>query len=1007
MLFDNISRFWEDPAQVGWRRLPMRATFFPVAAGWAPDTEEAGRNPFLLDLNGSWSFKLFDAPEEVPQLHEIGDWGTIEVPGNWTTQGYDHPHYTNVIMPFDNPPPTVPRRNPTGVYRRSFTITEEAIERRAVLHVGAAESCSVVYVNGRLVGMGKDSRLPTEYDITEYVSVGENDLAIVVIRWSDGSFVEDQDHWWMAGIHRDVFVLFRPKSYIRDVFAHADYDPETGAGTLDLEISVEPGYNDATVEAHLYDPDRERVPEAHWSTPLGTDLTRGENVVKGQIALPSVAPWSSEQPSRYTLVIQLDTDTCGTDVVPLRIGFRRVEIANRQLLINGRPVLIRGVNRHDHHPETGKTVDRDTMMKDIRLLKQFNFNAVRTSHYPNDPAWYELCDRYGIYLIDEANIESHAYYNEVCRDPGYRGAFLDRGSRMVERDKNHPSIIQWSLGNESGYGENHDALAGWIRRRDPSRPLHYEGAVRTTSTAEQRWAGGQHATDTVCPMYPAVDDIRAWGEAGKDLRPLIMCEYSHAMGNSNGNLAEYWDVIRATPGLQGGFIWDWVDQGLTKTDENGRKYFAYGGDFGDEPNDGTFCINGMIWPDRTPHPACWEFKKLVQPIRVESLGAGSVRITNERDFTDTSDLAFRATISREGAVVGSHDVEVPPIAPGESIAVELSEGDDTYDADTVTVSAYLAAETPWADAGHEVAWEQVRSGETEKDPRPLVPCRPAAETFDFACGRMEVTFDPEARSPVSLAFDGKELLAAPPSLTIWRPPIDNDGIAHVPDEPQRVLSRWRRLGLQGSTVSRSTMAFDGNAVAIAGEIVAGDGATTLPFREKYHVGRVDGDARLVVTYEVDATIEDLPRIGCAWTFLAGYEQVEWTGRGPHENYPDRKRGARFGRFKRSMDAMYVPYIHPQENGLRCDVSDVTLLGENLPPVRFEFAVPLMFRALHVGDDELTQAKHTNEVDRREETFLHIDVHQRGLGGASCGPDALPEYRSRVGTYKWSIAIMMG
>ena len=548
--------------------------------------------------------------------------------------GYDRPHYTNVQMPWGNARPACPDANPTGLYRHGFEVPAEWNGRRIVLQIGGAESVLYVWVNGHPVGMGKDSRLPQEFDITDFVEWGKkNLLCCAVVKWSDATFIEDQDQWWMGGIFRDVFLYATAPTHIADVFALADLKPDLTTGLLTVTTKIgfpgepEDGWS---VEAQLYGPGGAAVFSALLAGPLkaATKHRDHEQAPLGQVVLRAEVPtpslWSSETPSLYTLTVALYSPA--GDVVEAtgcRLGFRRVEIGDRELQINGRPVLIRGMNRHEHDPVRGKAITRESMIADIQLMKRFNVNAVRTSDYPNAEAWYDLCDEYGLYLVDEANLESHAFQNEMCRDPAYASAFVERGLRMVERDKNHASVILWSLGNESGYGPNHDAMAGWIRHYDPSRPLFYEPAIwgwdKTPGPSLYelmgRWGwdrpkSGKPASDIICPMYFPISSLVKWAQFDDpdDRRPLILCEYSHAMGNSNGSLGDYWDAFEAYDGLQGGFIWEWVDHGLAQTTADGRPYFAFGGDFGDKPNDLNFCCDGIVGADRVPHPALWEFK---------------------------------------------------------------------------------------------------------------------------------------------------------------------------------------------------------------------------------------------------------------------------------------------------------------------------------------------------------------------------------------------------------------
>ena len=641
-------------------------------------------------------------------------------------QGHDYPHYTNVQMPFSHQPPKVPEENPTGVYRTNFTLPKAWKERRTVIHFSGVESTFFVFCNGNQVGFGKDSRTPVEFDLSSWIKTGKNQLTVIVVRWSDGSFLEDQDHWWMAGIHGSVYLRSRGKTFVEDMFPRGELNHGLDSGSLDVEARVkfagqaEVGWK---VGIQLIDPEEnhvfptmsvEEIPIAEQ-----TRINLGHLIrIYKKVKTPRL--WSSETPNLYTVLICL-FDPSGKEVewTSCKIGFRRIEIKNREMLINGMPVLIYGVNRHEHDPVNGKTVSRESMLEDVLLMKQYNFNAVRCSHYPNDPHWYELCDEYGIYVVDEANIETHHYYGRLCREPQWTNAFLDRTIRMVETNKNHPSIIMWSLGNESGYGPNHAACAGWIRERDSSRLLHYEGALRPEFQGDWKPNEGFNtlATDVVAPMYPAINDIVEWVKTTKDERPLIMCEYSHAMGNSNGSLSDYWDVIRENHGLQGGFIWDWVDQGL---DAEGKDEWKYGGDFGDKPNDANFCINGLVWPNRKPHPAMHEFKKLVQPVQAYAIDLkhGKLELLNRRYFTGLEDILLEWRLEIDGETVQKGKIKTLKANPGQKVQVglnlkepEVQTGQEVY----LYLCYILKKPCKWADLGHNFGWDQFRIKEFERN----------------------------------------------------------------------------------------------------------------------------------------------------------------------------------------------------------------------------------------------------------------------------------------------------
>lgn len=788
---------WETPELTNKNRLPMRSFLYPFPAEDAALADAVagprGRaansgstpsgTPWILSLDGSWRFTLAQSPEATPDGWAVptfndASWGTISVPGSWSLQGYDKPHYTNVVMPFGNVPPSAPRTNPTGLHRTRFVLPKGWEGRRVVLRVGSAESFLAVYANGTRVGFSKDARLPAEFDLTPFLKSGENVLALMVVRYSDSSYIEDQDQWWLGGLHRSVLLYSTEAAYIADVDARAKLsaaspaagevelcvklgftiDPARDAqaeGTAPTDYAANPASTAADaaagpadtvkgdgrtyrVRSTLYGPEGKEIAKATIEVGALYRLSRWEARTTLPVASPSI--WSAETPSLYVLTVTL-LDPSGREIesTACRIGFRTVEVRDRKLLINGKRVLIKGANRHEHDEKTGKTLTLQSMIRDIELLKRHNFNAVRTSHYPNDERWYELCDEYGLYLIDEANIESHAHYDQLCRDPRWLLAFTDRVSRMALRDKNHASVIIWSLGNESGYGANHDAAAGWLRSFDPSRPLHYEGACRPD------WGQGRHpldsagrgkmATDIVSTMYPTVAFLEEWDRSTEDDRPFIMCEFSHAMGNSNGSLSDYWALVESGRGLQGGFIWEWMDHGLlvgpggadtptslyapgpnaaetaahddtpTGKAANGAasgsgKAWRYGGDFGESPADLDFIADGLVFPDRKLKPAMAECAFLFRPIRVHAglpadyfvrkerhAGSpstdaapewGTVFVENRFDFIDLGGISLSWSVvsgdpsRKEGdGVVATGKAALPAIASGAIERVSL------------------------------------------------------------------------------------------------------------------------------------------------------------------------------------------------------------------------------------------------------------------------------------------------------------------------------------------------
>ena len=1095
------SSFWTTPEITGVNRLPGRATLYPFDSEEAALAGDREASPWWRPLDGQWRFHLVRRPEATPPEFsgvdfDDSDWDHITVPGNWTRQGYDRPIYTNVKMPWDEQPPGVPRQdNPTGLYRTHFDVPASWRGRRVVLHFGSVESCFRVWVNGREVGLGKDSRVPSEFDITPYLEwnnavaasdgeslasgIGErgetarsdqaasgaaqagfraadrnpaNDpapgravIAVQVIRWSDGSFIEDQDHWWMAGIHREVYLYSTGHMHLEDVFARGDLDEACRDGELAVQVRLgeqEMWPEGWSLRVRLVDPRGRDV----LRKPLSADCPGSEQIGNAgrvvRLSAPVKGPrqWSAETPELYTVVVSL-VDPSGklAEATSCRVGFRRIDLGHRELRVNGKVVLFKGVNRHDHDDATGKTVSRERLRQDVEVMKRLNVNAVRTSHYPNDPYFYQLCDEYGLYVVDEANIECHAFQpaDRLAQDPRWTAAFVDRCQHMVERDKNHPSILMWSLGNESGYGVNHDAAAGWIRGFDPSRLVHYEGAIRGHWSADHwatqgRQAGyGALSSDIICPMYPQVSSLVAFSEDDfPESRPLIMCEYSHSMGNSNGCLKEYWEAIESRPGLQGGFIWDWVDQGLTRTDERGVEYWAYGGDFGEERHDANFCINGLVWPDRTPHPgAASEVKYCYQYV---SVGAGrrrrEIAVRNKHDFLDLGHLQGHWSLQVDGKVMKKGRLLRLRTAPGASETVRLpfevprlSGGQECF----LDVWFVARQETRWCEKGYEVAREQVPLGAAKvKASRAIGRARAkvagtavagvtAAERggeLVLEAGDTRARLDMKTGALVGLALGDRELLVRGPRVALWRAPTDNDGIKSWAGQEHKPLGRWWKLGLhrlerEPATVTRRRVAGLPSVTAVT--LLRGTdddgGMHDLGEHRQTCVLLPDGALKVDNVLKLAAGVVDLPRIGVELVLAPQLEQLEWLGRGPGENYPDRKAGSPVGRYASAVTDLYVPYILPQENGARCDVRWCALHDDQVGLV-VAGAPHLILSALHHSAEDLTGAFHTHELEARPEVFLHLDLAQRGLGTASCGPDTLPEYRLAGGTHRWSYCL---
>ncbi|HVZ65009.1 MAG TPA: glycoside hydrolase family 2 TIM barrel-domain containing protein [Opitutaceae bacterium] len=1059
---------WENPELTSLNKLPPRATFdsFPTARG--ARARDRSKSPWWRSLDGQWSFQLAPDPRTAARWLAGDTTGAppatpIEVPGSWDLQGHGRPHYTNVQMPFPEEPPHVPSANPTGIYRRRFSVPAAWRGRRVVIHFGSADSVLCVYLNGVAVGLSKDSRLPAEFDLTAAVQFGrENELIAVVIKWSDATFIEDQDMWWLAGLHREVFVYATPQTFLADIFFKPRLDEGCTRAEFDLTVSVGYGgklHDGCTVEARLFDPSGRAVLARPLRQKVSSrrqihDHFRMKAFFRASVLEARLRLWSAEQPHLYTLLVTLRTPD-GDSHTAIRAGFRRVEVKGRNLLINGRRVLIKGVNRHEHHETRGKAVPRATMLQDVVTMKRFNFNAVRCSHYPDDPHWLELCDEHGLYVIDEMNLESHDFHAQLCDHLRYATPWLDRAMRMVVRDKNHPAIILWSLGNESGYGPGHDAAAGWIRGYDDSRPLHYEGAI-SKFQGKLTFAHGSRATDIICPMYPRLADLEAWGafaarhapkNAATQLdpvvlagaaalsehlkgvrrplppvplplhpldRPVIPCEYSHAMGNSNGSLADYFALFKSLPGLQGGFIWEWCDHGIRQRTADGREFWAYGGDFGDTPNDANFVCDGLVWPDRTPHPAMWEHKQLAQPVAVEpvNLARGRIRIRNEQDFTGLGWLRGTWELQLDGVVKKRGALPRLDLPPGAAKEVSLPLGALPAGVEGhIVVRFFTRHDQSWAARGHEIAWQQlalpVRRRTVPAAVRNAASAR-ARETLAgvvLAAGDMRAEFDRTTGLLVSLRRSGREFLQRGPLVQLWRGAIDNDGIKLWANQRHKALGRWQALGLDRLQHRCEGFAWrpgpDGSVTVELCHAATGRGR----WRDCVHVHRytLGADGALAVDNVVSlgaADMIDLPRIGVRLDLAPGFEALRYFGRGPRENYPDRKSAELIGIWSGTVASEYVPYVMPQEFGHHTDVRWLELSNARGATLRIQGVPTLEFNATHLSAEDLYAARHTTDLSPRRETLLYLDAAHRGLGTASCGPDTLPQYQLRKSRYTW-------
>ncbi len=920
-----------------------------------------------LSLNGQWKFELWSDPADAPAVPDVReDCGELEIPGHWVLQGHDRPRYTNTAFPFPIDPPRTPDANPTGDHWRWFDLPDDWPAAGAVLRFDGVDSCFKVWLNGTEVGTAKGSRLPSEFDVGELLRPGRNLLTVRVHQWSSGSYLEDQDMWWLPGIFRDVTLLARP--LIDDVFVHADYDHLTGSGRLLVETET-----GAVV----------RIPE------LGIEIAAGVPVT-----LPAVEPWSAEAPRLYDATVAVSGET-----VELRIGFRTVAMTDGLLTVNGRPLFFRGVNRHEHDERRGRALTVDAMRQDLVLMKQHNLNAVRTAHYPPHPAFLDLCDELGLWVIDECDLETHGFIYTDWRgnpadDPDWAPMMLDRMRRMVERDKNHPSVIVWSLANESHRGRNFGTLAGWTRERDPGRAVFYE---RDRS---------YEFSDFYSLMYTPLEDLEAIGTRTEDVPPetaddpaletrrrglpFVLAEYAHAMGNGPGGLADYQRVLERYPRLQGGFVWEWIDHGLLLP---GATDHVYGGDFGERVHGANFCIDGLLFPDRTPSPGLIEYKKVIEPVRIT--GTEPITIQNLRTFTALDDLEFVWSEEVDGVEVRAGQLEVPEVGPGESVEVRLDirAPGDVVGERWLTVRAVLAKDEPWAEAGHEIAWAQFAlPSAPPKDPSPVrVPVVHRAGDlvlgggeFDRRTGRLMRLF--------GVPVDG-------PRLDLWRAPTDND---NGQGGRNAVVTEWRAAGLD-RLLHRVDEVETGERELVVRTRVAPDGLG-LGVRATYRWVALGDCLRLTVDVvpegewggtAVTPRCGSWPRVGVRMAVPRILDNVRWYGGGPGEAYADSREAARVGRYVRTVDELQTPYVVPQENGSRIDVRWAELTDADGNGLRVAGSPSFQLTARRWTSEDLELARHRSDLSSRDHVYLNLDLAQHGLGSASCGPPATAQHALEV------------
>jgi beta-galactosidase len=1025
-------RDWENPAVFNRNRENPHSPMISYPSEKLALEGRKENSPNYISLDGVWKFYYSDSPDKRPFWFFKNDyttrfWDNIQVPSNWQLKGYDVPIYVNFKYPFEMNPPLIDHKwNPVGSYKRTFNIPSEWKDKEIFIQFGAVSSAFYVWVNEQLVGYSEDSKLPAEFNITRYLKKGKNTLSVEVYRWSDGSYLEDQDFWRLSGIQRTVFLHARPKVHINDFFVKAGLENNYKDGILNLNVSfkgIDSLKNDFSVDASLFDSETRIYSELKQFR-----IEKGRGSVDFRKSLSGINKWSAEQPNLYTLVLTLkNSDGLVMESVSCKVGFRSIEIKNSKLLVNGAAIYLKGVNMHEHDQTNGHVVDEATILKDILMMKSNNINAVRTSHYPQQELWYEMCDKYGLYLIDEADIESHGIgYDKdktLADNPGWTAAHLDRIQRMVERDKNHPSVIIWSLGNEAGDGNNFLKGYKWIKGRDKTRMVQYERAEKNTNTTEMH-------TDIWCPMYADIKTIEEYASDTSNHRPLILCEYAHAMGNSTGNLQDYWDVIEKYPKLQGGFIWDWVDQGLMAKNKDGEKFWAYGGDFGEEgvPSDGNFCINGLVWPDRTPHPGLSEVKKVYQNIgfQIVDFSKGKIRIKNKYNFTNLSEFIIGWDIMSDGNSIESGKLIAFNLKPGKDSIVSLPIGKIKPQPGTeyfLNLTASRDDEWTIVPEGSVYASEQFKlpfstpAAVAKNDGLSILQKSNVGTNLEVSGMDFKIIFDLVKGTMTSLVSNGNELLKKGTEGDFWRPPTDND----YGNGMDKRLVVWKKAGermiikkvdIEQPELGKITVSFE-YAIPDTTGIKIADYSTTYT---------ILGSSDILITNKfskISDNIPEIPRMGMQMELTADYSNLKWFGRGPHENYIDRKTSAEVGLYESTAFDQYVPYIRPQENGYKTDTRWLTLTNDSGSGLMVSGNPVFCFAALmNTHDDFESPGKlstyrkdaksantHTTDIEPREQVNLNIDLGQMGVGGDnSWGALTHWQYRLTSRKYEYTFRI---
>ncbi|GGF76415.1 glycoside hydrolase family 2 TIM barrel-domain containing protein [Wenyingzhuangia marina] len=1011
---------WENPAVLDRNKESAHSIFmlYENEEVASKNNPEASKN--YKSLDGTWKFNVVKKPAlRQKDFYKVDlndkNWSDITVPSNWELQGFDIPIYTNVAYPFPKNAPFIDENyNPVGSYRRTFTVDKEWKDKEVILHFGSISGYAVVYLNGKEVGMTKASKTPAEFNITSFLQDGENLLAVQIFRWHDGSYLEDQDFWRLSGLERSVYLQALPKTTIWDYFVKGGLTEDYKNGTFNLSVKLRDfdkrDFKKGAVQVKLYNPEGKLVFDVKEKVKKKTTEVNFNEIVE------NVAAWSGEFPNLYTYSISLlDDENKAIGVINEKLGFRKIEIKNSQLMVNGEPILVKGANLHEHHDVKGHTPDRETMLQDIKLMKENNINAIRMSHYPHDPYLYKLCDIYGMYVVDEANIETHAMGAELQgnfnkeKHPAYlplwAPAHLDRIERMFHADKNNTSIILWSMGNECGNGPVFYEAYDWLKANDDTRFVQFEQAGQNTNT------------DIVCPMYPGINYMKEYA-ASEQTRPFIMCEYSHAMGNSNGNFQEYWDIINSSKHMQGGFIWDWVDQGLKTKDANGKVFWAYGGDLGgkDLQNDENFCANGLVSADRTPHPALEEVKKVHQNIAFTLKDGKILSITNGFDFTNLDQYYFTFDITKNGQKIIESRFEIS-LKPNETTQMDLGipalEKNGEY---FLNIYGYTKKENQLLAADHEVAREQFDlkvadyfALQSESNTSQKIKYSVKNKVLYFNNYRVEGKLDLKTGKLTSykLTHTDESPILNLPSPYFWRAPTDNDFGNRMPER----LKAWRFADKTLKVVDVKVGKMTAEGLPVTANFILSE------LKVKYTIDYLiknDGAINIKATIDMgDQEVPELPRFGMRMILNGDNSNLSYYGRGPWENYNDRNTSSFVGLYEDKVENQFTwTYIRPQEAGYKTDTRWLTLKDNSGKGIRIEGDQPLGFSALNISTEDLDPGehkaqRHPTDLTVQNKVFLHIDLKQRGLGGDnSWGSYPHRQYRLHDNKYTYGYTISL-